>query len=232
MAAKLLSFLSSFNLYVFSQSFSFDDLQTDIKFISHHFQKTYFAKSLSICQHLFMIFRWMDIIMFSVCQRSEYMLWWEYYLNAIQHWLQDWVAGSALQSPPCLSAPPPPPLLSLQPLVCDCSSGKLDFYFLVLLALFLLATSKKSSFRKSADYLSQDIPFTFYDFFSTFQYFFTISQETSQNFVLFLYFFELFCAFWPNLLWKSEVLFYFFYKKAPKSKNQVFLMLSGGPIIW
>ena len=28
------------------------------------------------------------------------------------------------------------------------SSGKLDFYFLVLLALFLLATSKKSSLRK------------------------------------------------------------------------------------
>ena len=28
------------------------------------------------------------------------------------------------------------------------SSGKLDFYFLVLIALFLLATSKKSSLRK------------------------------------------------------------------------------------
>ena len=52
------------------------------------------------------------------------------------------------------------------------TSGKLDFYFLLLLVLFLLATSKKSSLRKSTEYLSQDIPFTFYNFFSTFQYFF------------------------------------------------------------
>ena len=106
------------------------------------------------------------------------------------------------------------------------------FYFLVLIALFLLATSKESSLRKSTEYLSQDIPFTFYDFFSTFQYFFTIFSGNIPKICTFFVLFWTFLCFWPNLLWKSEVLFYFFYKKAPKSKNQVFLMLSGGPIIW
>ena len=106
--------------------------------------------------------------------------------------------------------------------------------------LFLLGASKKAHSEKSTQCFSQDIPFSFYDFFSTFQYFFLVLfQETSQIlnfFVLFeqIYFVKVNYIFEQlQKLKKKKVkrmsfflilFFYFFFKKALKCKYIVFLM--------
>jgi hypothetical protein len=71
------------------------------------------------------------------------------------------------------------------------------FTFLSFLSFFYLWQVKKAFFKKSTDYFSQEIPFTFYNFLCTFLNFFDIFPGKTQCFCIF---FVLFCTFFMILL--------------------------------